>query len=93
MSVPDFFECRKIISKDGDKSKLAYVFWINNWVGVLNTSVPLDHEQEKVVDSIIATLCRNDEDVYTKANGNYKSLYFTSSLLTAGQARWSTSIS
>lgn len=77
MPVPDFFECRKIISKDGDKSKLAYVFWFQNWVGVVNISISLDHEQESVVDSIIATLNSNVEDVlYTKANGNYNSLYF-----------------
>lgn len=77
MPVPDFFECRKIISKDDDKSKLAYVFWFQNWVGVVNVSIPLDHEQESVVDSIIATLNSNvEDDVYTKANGNYNSLYF-----------------
>ena len=74
-SIPGF-ECRKLTLKDGSKLRMAYVFWTDNWLGVVSPSESLNSSQENLVDSIVASIEKFESSVAVKTNGIYQSDLF-----------------
>ncbi|NTU61756.1 MAG: hypothetical protein HGA95_05500, partial [Caldiserica bacterium] len=74
------FECRKLTLKDGSKSRMAYVFWIDNWLGIISPSESLDSNQESLVDSIVTSIEKTKDTQSVKTDGLYKSELFEISI-------------
>ena len=74
-SIPDF-ECRKLSIEDDDKSRVAYVFWTDNWLGVISPSESLDNSQETLLDSIVSGIQKTDVSKSVKTDGKYQSEMF-----------------
>lgn len=70
------FDCRKLSIEDGDMSRVAYVFWTDNWLGVISPSEPLDNSQEALLDSIVSGIKKTDVSKSVKTDGIYQSEMF-----------------
>ena len=71
------FECRKLTLEDSDKKiKMTYVFWTDNWLGVLTPDISLDSSQENLVDSIVLSIEKVETSQSVKNNGFYQSELF-----------------